>query len=211
MVRLTIAATLLLLQQATAFTLAPLARPDSALFVMKPFQYKDADGIMQEQNGVVPSKPCTPIKTVPSAVSRIKIEKPSDDQCEENHHDLYTVPSAMSKVERGKASDDQSEENHHDVYTVPSAMSSIERAEASDDQSEENHHDVYTVPSAMSSIDQPSSDSSGQESQPLSLPTATKKQRVLQPNRNQRDFNGTTSFKKKSCVFERGQTDPYYE
>jgi len=177
MVRLTIAALLLLQHSSTtsAFSLpirtvtaegrtssgSGSASTTTALFQYKPLGYDDPDAINMEQpGGVVPMKPVTPIKTVTSAMSWItRGAAASDDQSENNHHDIMTVPSAMSRIERGlgySAIGDQSENNHHDIKTVPSTMSRIERGlgySTIGDQSEDNHHDIMTVPSTMSRIE----------------------------------------------------------
>merc|ERR1719197_490998 len=119
----------------------------------------------------------------------------------------------MSKIERGPASDDQVENNHHDVFTVPSSMSRIERGPASDDQHDANFHTIRTVPSSMSKIERgPSNDSTDKKTtKTLPLPTASIKKSNIAKQSHRAPFNGTTNFNKKSTIFERGQTDPYYE
>ncbi|VEU40398.1 unnamed protein product [Pseudo-nitzschia multistriata] len=181
MVRFTISATpcslalLLLWQQHTATdgfsnrlaTTARATEGGSALFGYAAFQYEENDAIMQEQNGgVVPTKPRTPVQTVPSAMSKITVTKPSDDQHDANFHTVKTVPSAiaMSRIERGSASDDQHDANFHTIRTVPSPVSDTRRPRKS----------------------------SGLES-------------------TSRVTSSTANFCKKSCTYERGEHDPYYE
>ena len=152
MVRFTISATpcslalLLLWQQHTATdgfsnrlaTTARATEGGSALFGYAAFQYEENDAIMQEQNGgVVPTKPRTPVQTVPSAMSKNTVTKPSDDQHDANFHTIRTVPSPVSDTRRPRKS---------------SGLESTSRVTSS-----------------------------------------------------------TSNFCKKSCTYERGEHDPYYE
>ncbi len=163
---------------------------DSALFSFKAFNYAEPDGIMMEQNGgVVPSKPRTPLKTQPSAMSKISIEMASDDQHDANYHTVKTVPSSMSAIERDSASDDQHGANFKTIRSVPSAVSSIDRGSASDDQFEANHHSLKTVPSSVSNA-HPTKHGLGAGS---------------------RVTSSTVDFTKKACTQGRSDTDPYYE
>ena len=194
MVRFTSSAiALLIVQQTAAFsnmahTTAPSS--NSALFSFKAFNYDEPDGIMMEQNGgVIPAKPRTPIKTQPSAMSKISIEKATDDQHDANYHKVETVPSSMSAIERDTASDDQHDANFKTIRTVPSTMSAIDRGPASDDQYEGNHHDVKTVPSSVSNA-HPTRHGLGAGSKVTSA---------------------TVDFAKKSCTQGRSDKDPYYE
>ena len=224
MVCFTISATALLLLQQSAVTygfsnMASTARTDSTLFNYKSFQYEEPDAIMMEQiGGVVPAKPSKPIKTVPSSMSKTKIEKASDDQHDFNYHDVSTVPSSFSKIDRGSASDDQHDANYHTIKTVPSSFSKIDRGSASDDQHDANHHTVKTVPSSFSKIDRGSASDDQHESNHhtvKTVPSSVSNTRRA-PNSSGLDSNSkvtssTANFAKKSCTFEVGQTDPYYE
>ena len=79
----------LVLQQVDAFSVAPGARDTgTALSGFSAFRYEEPDAIMMEQNGVVPTKQSKPIETRPSAMSRIRIEKPSDDQHDANYRPI---------------------------------------------------------------------------------------------------------------------------
>jgi len=130
MVRFTILA-LCLLGTTNAFSSPPIAKSassGSALFSYHAFRYQDKDAISMDQPGVLPTKKVTPIKTRPSSVSKITIQKTSDDQHDANFHAVSTVPSAMSRIERGSANDDQHDANFHKIQTVPSEVSKIRRA-----------------------------------------------------------------------------------
>lgn len=163
---------------------------NSALFSFKAMNYAEPDWIVMEQNGgVVPSKPRTPIKTQPSAMSKISIEMASDDQHDANYHKVKTVPSAMSAIERGSASDDQHDANFKTIRTVPSTMSAIDRGPATDDQHDAHYHSVKTVPSSISNA-HPTRHGLGAGS---------------------RVTSATVDFAKKSCTQGRTDTDPYYE
>ena len=163
---------------------------NSALFSFKAMNYAEPDWIVMEQNGgVVPSKPRTPIKTQPSAMSKISIEMASDDQHDANYHKVKTVPSAMSAIERGSASDDQHDANFKTIRTVPSTMSAIDRGPATDDQHDAHYHSVKTVPSSVSNA-HPTRHGLGAGS---------------------RVTSATVDFAKKSCTQGRTDTDPYYE
>jgi hypothetical protein len=146
MVRLTILATTLVLlqQQSNAFSVLPGTITSNyegvstaALNSYRSLNYDEPDAIMMEQNGgVVPARPFKPIQTRPSAMSRITIEKASDDQHDLNHHDVRTVASEMSAIRRnGATSDDQHDANYHKVRTLPSSVSKIRSAVDSDSDS----------------------------------------------------------------------------
>jgi len=80
---------LLFLSTANAFSVAPGAGSTStALLGFSAFHYEEPEAIMMEQTGVVPAVKRKPIQTKPSAMSRIRIEKPSDDQHDANYHSI---------------------------------------------------------------------------------------------------------------------------
>merc|ERR1712025_589320 len=114
-------------------------------------------GMMEQNGGVVPSKPSKPIKTVPSAVSRITVEKVTDDQHDANYHSVSTVPSSMSRIERGRpASDDQYDSNFKTIQALPQSKYKIQ-------VSPESMNSKYrTVRSSTMSYNKQSTISSGQ-------------------------------------------------
>ena len=190
---------------------------NSALFSFKAMNYAEPDWIVMEQNGgVVPSKPRTPIKTQPSAMSKISIEMASDDQHDANYHKVKTVPSAMSAIERGSASDDQHDANFKTIRTVPSTMSAIDRGSATDDQHDANFKVVKTVPSAMSAIDRAPATDDQHDAHYHSVKTVPSSISNAHPTRHglgagSRVTSATVDFAKKSCTQGRTDTDPYYE
>merc|ERR1719159_1241592 len=158
MVRLTLSTTclslaLFLVQESAtkAFSVARKSAEGTSLSSFSAFNYDEKDSIMMEQKGgVVPSKPRKPIKTVPSAISKIKIEKVSDDQHDFNFHDVPTVPSAMSKIQRGRsASDDQHDANFQSIRTVPSSMSKIDHGSSASNDS--NIKTIQALPGSLPS------------------------------------------------------------